>query len=258
MLDESSVGGLAATLRQARREARLSQAEVGERAGVSASYVSRIECAAWRDGGPWPSEQVLRSLARVLGLSSTGLIDECQDERSQLSDAVGADSRRGGWPGPRYGYSAHTGDDAFYEAGRRLLSSQPGRSKLRVTNLLPGPSQEPQRNSEMEYLRALADTLTHDPGAVLCRVASESCPGIWEMTEKLVGRDPQFPRRIRSRLCPRNPLVLDVVIGTVAALIGFPDRRADAYPRACILIDDPDVVRAMQEWFDEFVWDGGD
>ncbi|MGH9278512.1 MAG: helix-turn-helix domain-containing protein, partial [Acidimicrobiales bacterium] len=73
--------GLGSTVRAARLSLGLSQAALARRAGISPSYLSRIEGAAWLNGGPWPSDGVLRALARALNLSSTSLIERRERAR---------------------------------------------------------------------------------------------------------------------------------------------------------------------------------
>jgi hypothetical protein len=51
-------GDLAGTVRRARAGLQLSQAELARRTGISPSYLSRIESAAWERGGPWPADGV--------------------------------------------------------------------------------------------------------------------------------------------------------------------------------------------------------
>lgn len=76
MADVATAGlDLASAVREARLAAGLQQVELARRAGITPSYLSRIEGAAWNHGGPWPSDQILRSLARTLSLSSADLLD---------------------------------------------------------------------------------------------------------------------------------------------------------------------------------------
>ena len=63
------------------------------------------------------------------------------------------------------------------------------------------------------------------------------------------------PGNVRTRSCVANPLCADVLIGDSEALIAFPTSRDRPDLRACVVIDDPGFVRALQEWYDEFVWD---
>ena len=65
---------LASAIADARRAAGLTQAELARRAGISPSYLSRIESAAWERGGPLPADGVLRALARALGVSSVEMV----------------------------------------------------------------------------------------------------------------------------------------------------------------------------------------
>lgn len=49
--------------------------------------------------------------------------------------------------------------------------------------------------------------------------------------------------------------MLDVVVGEHEALIAVPDRRGHPFLRACVVIDDPDLVGALKDWYDDFIWE---
>ncbi|MEA2704170.1 MAG: Helix-turn-helix domain [Actinomycetota bacterium] len=246
---------LASAITRARLAADLSQVELARRAGIAPSYMSRIEGAAWKSGGPWPSDQVLRSLARVLGLSSTALISM----RTEARLATGTSSRRPkGWSGP--GYTVCTDNDGVYESARRLVDRNPPRQAIRTTSvrMLLG-AEGPPTERQIDFQQALADHLAGDLGSTLYRVCTSSADNlelVKENTERLAGgRDPSEVRNIRSRFCFGNPLILDFIIGANEALIAIPDRRGHPHLRACLVVDDPDFVTAMQDWYDEFIWD---
>ena len=246
---------LASVISRARLAADLSQVELARRAGIAPSYMSRIEGAAWNSGGPWPSDQVLRSLARVLGLSSTSLITM----RTEARQAAGTPGGRpSGWTGP--GYTVRTDNDGVYESARRLVDRNPPRQPIRTTSvrMLVG-AEGPPTKRQIDYNQTLTDRLVNDPGSTLFRVCTSSAENlalVKENAERLAGgRDPADVRNIRSRFCFGNPLILDLIIGANEALIAIPDRRGQPHLRACLVVDDPDFVTALRDWYDEFIWE---
>ena len=101
--------------------------------------------------------------------------------------------------------------------------------------------------------------MSNDPESTLYRVCASSADNIALVRQTAVrlagGRPPADVRNIRSRFCFGNPLVLDFIIGANEALIAIPDRRSRPSLRACVVVDDPDFVTAMQDWYDEFIWE---
>jgi transcriptional regulator with XRE-family HTH domain len=128
--EDQGVGAdLASIIVEARRGAGLNQAELARRAGISASYLSRIESAAWEKGGPWPADNVLRSLARALGLSSTELVAL----RREARDHQAASHPRGhlGRANGRTPYSVSVGACEVDAAARGLIERNPPRGTMR-------------------------------------------------------------------------------------------------------------------------------
>ena len=246
---------LATTITRARQLALLSQVKLAKRAGIAPSYLSRIEAAAWRTGGPWPSDQVLRSLARYLGVSSTELINLRNEERAAIGMPVG---RRRGWSGP--GYTVCTDSDGVYQAAKSLIERNPPRHPVRTTSvrMLEGEQDRPTL-WQAEFVRSLTEKVRNDPECMLYRVCASSADNIALVRQSAVrltgGRPLADVRNIRSRFCFGNPLVLDFIIGANEALIAIPDRRSRPSLRACVTVDDPDFVTAMQDWYDEFIWE---
>ena len=231
--------------------------ELARRAGIAPSYLSRIEGAAWRTGGPWPSDQVLRSLARHLGVSSTELIRLRNRERGAATP--GAPVRRPrGWSGP--GYTVCTDGDGVYQAAKALIDRNPPRHPVRTTSvrMLEGEQDAPTL-WQTAFVRSLTEKLAGDPESTLYRVCASSADNIALVRRTAVrlagGRPAADIRNIRSRFCFGNPLVLDCIIGANEALIAVPDRRSHPSLRACVVVDDPDFVTAMQDWYDEFIWE---
>ncbi len=246
---------VAAMLVHARRTAGLAQVELARRAGIAPSYLSRIEAGSWRTGGPWPSDQVLRSLARHLGVSSTELIRLRNEERAATGPRV---SRRRGWSGP--GYTVCTDGDGVYQAAKALIDRNPPRHPVRTTTvrMLEGEQDTPTL-WQSEFVRTLTEKMSADPESTLYRVCASSADNVALVRRtavRLAGdRPPADIRNIRSRFCFGNPLVLDFIIGANEALIAIPDRRSQPSLRACVVVDDPDFVTAMQDWYDEFIWE---
>ena len=117
----------------------------------------------------------------------------------------------------------------------------------------------PPTERQIDFNQTLTDRLVGDPGSTLFRVCTSSAENlklVKENAERLAGgRKPSEVRNIRSRFCFGNPLILDFIIGANEALIAIPDRRGHPHLRACLVVDDPDFVTAMQDWYDEFIWE---
>ena len=45
-------------------------------------------------------------------------------------------------------------------------------------------------------------------------------------------------------------------MGESSALIAVPDRRGHPELRSALVVDDPDFVNVLRDWFDEYVWPG--
>lgn len=250
-----NVTDLAASVRGAREAAGLSQAELARRSGVTASYVSRIEAAAWRHGGPWPSDDVLRALARTLNWSSTRLIELRRRERH----ASGADVASRPWR-PRNGgtkYAVTVGDDDIRHAARGLVERNPRRSTVRLTARVGGT--RPAGALEPSCAEALGRHLAEDTSSILycvCIVGPGHADAVRSVAERLAGgRDPTTVDNIRTRCCFAPPATLDVMITDREAMIVVPDRRGHPYLRAAFVVDDPDFVGALKDWYDDYVWD---
>jgi transcriptional regulator with XRE-family HTH domain len=248
-------GDLASTVRTARLRARLSQAQLAKRAGISASYLSRIESAAWERGGPWPADGVLRALARALSLSSTELIGMRNRARAALGrgpggpeGVVAVDS------GPAY--AVGIGADEVDAAARRLVDRNPRHGTFRSVHVAsPTPATAARREEPPStYVDALAARLAASDETLLYRVCAPA-RGVAgpEPVRAVVDRQPAA--NIRARVAFNNPLVMDVLIGEHEALIALPDRRGHPHLAACVVVDDPDFVEALRRWYDEWVWE---
>lgn len=240
---------LAGVIAEARRAAGLSQAHLARRAGISPSYLSRIESAAWERGGPWPADAVLRALARALGISSTELVALRRAARDRQAPAP-ALARRG-W-GTRCEVSV--GPQAVDAAARDLVVRNPLDGALRSAQVLALEA-DPDAPS---YLDTLGSAMATRPDAILYRVCASDRRhvGTAQATvERLaVGRS-AAAFNVRTRFAFANPLVLDVLIGDNEVLLAVPDRRGHPHLRAGVVVDDPDFVAAARDWFDESVWD---
>lgn len=224
---------LAAVLVEARRAAGLSQAELARRAGISASYLSRIEGAAWEHGGPWPSDSVLRALARALGLSSTDLVAMQRTARSghPAASPAGHPARTN----RRLPYAVALGHDEVDRAARDLIRRNPAHGTLRSVHVGTG-------DGGCAYADALASALAADPATMLYQLRRTD--------EQRVAA-----ANVRTHTTASNPVVLDVLIGDREVLLALPDRRGLPYLRAGVVVDDPDFVAAIRQWFDESRWD---
>ncbi len=246
---------LAAAVRDARLASGLQQVEVARRAGITPSYLSRIEGAAWNNGGPWPSDRVLRSLARTLSLSPTELITMRTRARRL---ATGRDDRPtpGSWLRPRSGtrYVTERDDGGVYRAAAELVSRNPRQGSLRATTIVPATGPPVTSDAREEYVRALRRKLEDDSCTTYLRVATAtgaSFGGVRHMAQEL----PVGVGNVRTRFCFVNPLSADVLIGENEALIAIPADHNRPDLRACVVVDDPGFVRALREWYDEFVWE---
>lgn len=99
---ENRRGGsaLGRAIREAREKIGLSQRELGQKVGVTGSYVSTIE------SGAIPTEATARKMAQVLGLPVDGVVTCCAKERLRAEDREAARSRI--WPAGFLGVLRHT------------------------------------------------------------------------------------------------------------------------------------------------------
>lgn len=247
---------LATTVADARRAAGLSQAGLARRAGISPSYLSRIESAAWERGGPLPADGVLRALARALGLSSATLVALGQSARDR-HPAPGARSSLSG-ASRRAPYAVSMGPEQVDAAARDVIARNPAQGTLRSAQVLVS---DHLGDGELEpsYLDALGATMAASPDAMLYRVCASDRRSLGTAratVDRLSGgRPPRQVGNVRTRIAFANPLVLDVLIGDHEVLLAVPDRRGRPHLRAGIVVDDPDFVTALRNWFDETVWD---
>ncbi len=243
---------LAGVIVEARRAAGLSQAALARRAGISPSYLSRIESGAWQRGGPLPADGVLRALARALGVSSTRLVALRREARGgpAVATPLGRANRR-----PPYAVSI--GPEEVDAAARDLVERNPGHGTVRSAQVVVGAGDGPA--PEASYLDALGATMAASPDAILYRVCvadRQSLEVVRSTVDRVAGgRAPAQAGNVRTRVAFANPLVLDVLVGDNEVLLALPDRRGHPRLRAGIVVDDPDFVAAARAWFDETVWD---
>ena len=247
---------LATTIVEARLAAGLSQAALARRAGISASYLSRIEGSAWERGGPLPADGVLRALARALGLSSVALVAMGQAARDQHAGAgPSGPPARGGRRSP---YAVSIGPEAVDSAAREVVTRNPAHGTLRSAQVFLAERLD-DGGLEPSYLDTLGATVAASPDAMLyrvCAVDRSSLDTARATVDRLAGgRRRGQAGNVRTRIAFSNPLVLDVLIGDHEVLLAVPDRRGRPHLRAGIVVDDPDFVAALRNWFDETVWD---
>ena len=248
---------LASAISEARRAAGLSQAALARRAGISPSYLSRIENAAWERGGPLPADGVLRALARALGVSSAALVALGREARDRQEATTGSPPppARAGRRAP---YAVSMGPEAVDAAAREVVRRNPPQGTLRSAQVYVA---EPLAGGELEpsYLDALGTAIAASPESMLYRVCASdrsSLDTARATVDRLAGgRPPGQAGNVRTRIAFSNPLVLDVLIGDHEVMLAVPDRRGRPHLRAGIVIDDPDFVAALRSWFDETVWD---
>ncbi|HWI03833.1 MAG TPA: helix-turn-helix domain-containing protein, partial [Acidimicrobiales bacterium] len=225
---------LASVLTDARRAAGLSQAQLARRAGISASYLSRIEGAAWERGGPWPADGVLRALARALNLSSTELLALRQAARARVEAPARAAS--GARTGLRSPYAVSVGKEAVDAAARGVVARNPTDGALRSAQVFTVVGE-----SLPSYLDDLGSAMAARPDAILYRVCSADRHSLGHArvtVDTLAGgRPPERAVNVRTRFTFANPLVLDVLIGDNEAFLAVPDRRGHPHLRAGIVVD---------------------
>ena len=252
---------LATTISEARQAAGLSQVALARRAGISPSYLSRIEGAAWERGGPLPADGVLRALARALGLSSTALVSlrQAAEDRQTACSPPGPPLRRRS----RLPYAVSVGPDEVDAAARRVVERNPPQGTLRSAQvfLSDGLSRDTDVGGGLtpSYLDALRSALEANPDAMLYRVCAadrRSLATARATIDRVAGsRSSDRAGKVRTRITFSNPLVLDVLVGDHEVFLAVPDRRGHPHLRAGVVVDDPDFVAAMRDWFDESVWD---
>ncbi|MEW6152811.1 MAG: helix-turn-helix transcriptional regulator [Actinomycetota bacterium] len=242
-------------LKSRRLELGVRQAAMARRVGISASYLSRLEGAAWLRGGPWPSDGVLRALARALQLSSSRLID-LRDTARGSSDTTRGEGVQRTAAEP---YRVAIGNDAAYRMARRTLQNTGPGTFLRAadvaaTDATPSP---PDDHAASPW-SAIGAKLARDPGAVLHRAVFAGparLDTVHRRTDVLAGgRQPEEVGNLVTRFCTRNPVSLELFITEGEAFVGLPD-LAGGHLRAAIVIDDPDLVAALRAWFDETIWE---
>lgn len=238
----------------------MSQAALARRAGISPSYLSRIEGAAWERGGPLPADGVLRALARALGLSSTALValrQEAEDRQTASRAPATLPPRRSRLP-----YAVSVGPAEVDAAARRVVERNPPEGTLRSAQVFV--SDELSRDTDVDrglppsYLDALSSALEANPDAMLYRVCAadrRSLSTARATVDRVAGsRSSDRVSNVRTRITLSNPLVLDVLVGDHEVFLAVPDRRGHPHLRAGVVVDDPDFVAAMRDWFDESVW----
>lgn len=249
---------LSAAIAAARQGAGLSQAALARRAGISASYLSRIESAAWERGGPLPADGVLRALARALGVSSAALVALGRAAKDRQVAAAPRPAGAAARAGRRPPYAVSMGPEAVDAAAREVVRRNPPQGTLRSAQVYVA---DPLAGGELEpsYLDTLGTAIATSPEAMLYRVCASdhaSLDTARATVDRLAGgRPPGKAANVRTRVAFANPLVLDVLIGDHEVLLAVPDRRGRPHLRAGIVVDDPDFVAALRSWFDETVWD---
>ncbi len=154
---------LATAIRDARVARNLSQVELARRVGVHSTYLSRLEGATWERGGPWPSDGVLRALARVLDLSSSRLI-ELRASAQRIAQSNGRTVRRRS-ADRKASYAVSIGDQPVQSAARSMVERMPSGGTIRAIDVrlaTPGSSTD---GDGADYVDALADQLAQDSAA---------------------------------------------------------------------------------------------
>ncbi len=236
--------GLAARVRAARVDRGLSQAAVARRAGISPSYMSRIEGAAWKQGGPWPNPAVVRSLARALSASSTELLALWELERP-VRAAGGTARRRRRSMGLDFVVSI--GPARVSRAAVMVVEQTPPGGGVRLAESgtwrpATGANRAPSPPAP-DHVRALADKVLADPTCLVRRICSDGSAAEAGLASE------------HTRCYPGPPPQVEVIIGEHLVLLALPDRRRGSSLAASVTVDDPDFVDAARTWFDEELWD---
>jgi hypothetical protein len=190
-------------------------------------------------------------LARALALSSTelvGLRNRARSAQPQHPPQPEGLARANGRPP----YAVRIGADEVDAAARRLVAGNPRRGTFRSVQVsAPQPTARTDQPAST-YVDALADRLADSGESLLYRVCA---PSRHQPDPVRSTVDRRSAANVRARVAFANPLVLDVLIGEHEALIALPDRRGHPHLAACVVVDDPDFVDAMREWYDEWVWE---
>jgi transcriptional regulator with XRE-family HTH domain len=249
--DRRMSGDLASTVRDGRRSLQVTQAELARRAGISPSYLSRIESASWERGGPWPADGVLVALARAIGPSSTELIGLRSRARSAMRRESGQPDALARAQG-RQPYAVSVGDGDVDAAARRLIDRNPRQGTLRSVHVSTAAGRPSGDEPPSTYVDALADRLAAAGETLLYRVCA---PSRHQRDPVRAPVDRWSAPNVRARVAFANPLVMDVLIGEHEALIALPDHRGHPHLGACVVVDDPDFVDAIRRWYDQWVWE---
>ena len=192
-------------------------------------------------------------MARALGLSSTALVAlrrTAKGSRDVPSPLARANRR------PPYAVSM--GPVEVDQAACDLIERNPAHGTLRSAQVFLSDTLD-EGELEPSYLDTLGATMAASPDAMLYRVCAtdrRSLGTARATVDRLSGgRPPRHAGNVRTRIALANPLVLDVLIGDHEVLLAVPDRQGRPHLRAGIVVDDPDFVTALRDWFDETVWD---
>lgn len=211
----------------------LSQAAAARHAGISPSYLSRIEAAAWENGGPWPSPSVIRALARVLSVSSGELMVLWEEGRPVRQ------GRPKGWCGfDGEEYSVSIGASVVARVAAELVAATPPGSRLRLAE--SGASTGADGASRVPVL---AEGVLVNSACLVWRV----CP---------LSSAARLPLGDAARTrCYAGPSSgVEVLIAEGWVLLVLPGSEASLLP-AAVAVNDPDFVGAARAWFDEELWD---
>ena len=137
------------------------------------------------------------------------------------------------------------GSEEVDAAARDVVVRNPPDGSLRSAHVL---AQEADPH-EPSYLDTLASAMAARPDAICYRVRFS------DGRRAAGGRPPAGAANVRTRVAFANPLVLDVLVGENEVFLAVPDRRGHPCLRAGIVVDDPDFVASVRDWFDESVWD---
>jgi transcriptional regulator with XRE-family HTH domain/SOS-response transcriptional repressor LexA len=207
-------------LREARRKAGLTQAELGERAGLTGSYVSLLESGK----KPPPSDRVLSRLSRALGVSEANFAEAAHLDRTpeDVRQKILALSRRldrerrlthrmlAGW----LTFPSFFGP--FLRAGDPLISRRlGGKRRLRLEKILRRlvPIATGQENSAEEVLEFLASLPDEDreilavalPEIALPSAATATASGAAAAGPEPAGRSgPEAAPPVLAALPPRG------------------------------------------------------
>lgn len=148
------------------------------------------------------------------------------------------------------------GNDAIFQAATRLVQSSPPRARLWATSLWLYALLGEEAPGFAPYFKTILSRLEQDREAQYLRAIRAVGKEGWQKLRRRTQELLLLPyHNAVVRFYHENPLALDCLIGEHEALIGFPDRATYPHLGVAVLIRDPDAVKNLRQWYQDFIWE---